>query len=196
MKRALIAAALCLIAASAFAIDASVKRGDRVGVLTTSERHAYDTERRIADAVQNYLRSELNARGFDAFRASETYDQLQREDRANADYYVEIVSSNGDSNMVGGGAIGSGPVVAEIGVVVARVAAEMRLYDGKTLELIDRFDLQQRKTTIAPTGIGVGRMPFVGWIAVPLVQRAQYRAAARSVARDAADRIAAGARAR
>jgi hypothetical protein len=70
----------------------------------------------------------------------------------------------------------------------------MRLYDGRTLELIDRFDLRQRRTTLAPTGIGVGRMPFVGWIAVPLVQRAQYRAAAREVARDAADRIAAGTR--
>ncbi|MGZ8851585.1 MAG: hypothetical protein ACXW3E_14830 [Thermoanaerobaculia bacterium] len=197
MKRVLVSACLCFaVAVSAFAIDVSVKLGDRIGVLTTSERHAYDTERRVEDAVQNSLREELNARGFDAFRAGLTYDELRRDDRANADFYVEIVSSHGDSNLMGGVAVGGGPVVAEIGVLVAKVAAEMRLYDGKTLELIDRFDLQQRRTTLAPTGIGIQRVPFVGWIAVPLVQRAQYRAAARGVARDAADRIAAGTRGR
>lgn len=197
MKRVLISVALCLaVPASAFAIDVSLKRGARVGVLATSERHSYDTERRVADAVQNYLRDELTARGFDAFRAGGTYDELRRDDRANADYYVEIVSSHGDSNLMGAVGVGGGPIAAEIGVVVAHLAAEMRLYDGKTLELIDRFDLRERRTMVAPTGIGIERVPFVGWIALPLVQRAQYRAAAHDVARDAADRIAAGARGR
>jgi hypothetical protein len=193
MKRHLIPLALCLaVSASAFAINVNVKRGDRIGVLTISERHGYDAERRLAEAVQNYLRQELSDRGFDAFRTGETHDELRRDDRANADYYVEIVSSHGDANLMGAVGVGGGPIGAEIGVVVAHVAAEMRLYDGRTLELIDRFDLQQRRTTVAPTGIGIGSRPFFGWIALPFVQRAQYRAAAHDVARDAAERIAAG----
>ncbi|MGZ4777940.1 MAG: hypothetical protein ACXV5L_01995 [Thermoanaerobaculia bacterium] len=189
-----LAVAILLAASvSAFAIDVNVKRGDRIGVLAISERHVYTTEHRVADALQNYLRDELGTRGFDAFRVEETYDELRRNDRANADYYVEIVSSHGDANVMGAIGVGGGPIAAEVGVVVSHVATELRLYDGRTLELIDRYDLHQRRTNIAPTGIGVGGRSIIGWIALPIFQRAQYRAVTHDVARDAADRIAAGA---
>ncbi len=191
-------AVVLLLAASVpvFAIDVNVKRGVSVGVLTISERHAYTSEHRIADALQNYLRDELGTRGFDAFRVAETYDELQRNDRANADYYVEVVSSHGDANVMGAVGVGGGPIAAEVGVVVSHVATELRLYDGRTLELIDRYDLHQRRTGIAPTGVGIGGRSIIAWIAVPIVQRAQYRAVVHDVARDAADRIAAGAHGR
>ena len=191
-----LAVAILLTASvSAFAIDVNVKRGDRIGVLTISERHAYSSEHRVAEALQNYLREELSARGFDAFRVSDTYDELRRNDRANADYYVEVVSSHGDANVMGVVGVGGGPIAAEVGVVVSHLATELRLYDGRTLELIDRYDLHQQRTSVAPTGIGIGREVF-GWIALPFLQRAQYRVVAHDVARDAADRIAAGARGR
>jgi hypothetical protein len=197
MKRLLTLLVLCAaVSAPAFGIDVTSRRGDRIGVLTTSGRHAYVTERRVAEAVQNDLRDELRERGFDAFHTGETYDDLRRDDRANAGYYVEIVSTRGDAHTMGGIGVGGGTVGAEIGIVVAHVAAELRLYDGRTLELIDRYDLRHRRTTVAPTGIAIGTRPFFGWIALPFVQRAQYRAVARDVARDAAGRIAAGAHGR
>jgi hypothetical protein len=196
LMKPLVLAVFLAASASAFAINVNVKHGDRIGVLTISERHAYASEHRVAEALQNYLCDELSARGFDAFRAGETYDELRRDDRANADYYVEVVSSHGDANVMGAVGVGGGPIAAEMGVVVSHVATELRLYDGRTLELIDRYDLHQRRTSVAPTGVGIGGRSIIAWIALPIVQRAQYRAVAHDVARDAADRIAAGAHGR
>ena len=192
MKQFLIAIATTAMAASAMAIHVDAKHGDRIGVLMVSQQAAPSTDIRIAESVLNYLRDELEVRGFDAFRLQTTYDELRRDDRPVASYYIEIVSSHAEATAQGGIGVATGPVATEIGMIVGRVAAEMRVYDGRTLELVDRIDLSQSHTTVAPTGIGIRGLPIFAWIAVPIAQRTQIRAATHAVARQAADRIASG----
>ena len=192
MKRFLIAAVCVAMAGSVFAINVEVKRGDRIAVLAMPSRYTLSDERRAGEAVQEFLRDELAARGFDAYRVEQTYDSLARDDRANADFYVEISAAEGNSRMEGIGGVGTRNVFVDFGVLISRVAAEMRLYDGRTLELIDRFDLKEHHTSIAPAAIGVARIPIFGAIVLPTVRRAQIRSAAHDVATKAAERIASG----
>lgn len=192
MKRFLIATVCLTLATSAFAINTEMKRGDRIAVLAMPAKYTLAEERRAGEAVQEFLRQELAARGFDAYRVDEAYDSLVREDRGNADFYVEIAAAEGNSHMEGVGGLGTRTVFIDLGVLVSHVAAEMRLYDGRTLELIDRFDLKERHTSIAPAAIGIARVPIFGAIVLPSMRRAQIRGAARDVAVKAADRIASG----
>ena len=192
MKRFLTAAACLTLATSAFAINTEVKRGDRIAVLAMPAKYTLAEERRAGEAVQEFLRQELAARGFDAYRVDESYDALVREDRGNADFYVEIAAAEGNSHMEGVGGLGTRTVFIDLGVLVSHVAAEMRLYDGRTLELIDRFDLKEHHTSIAPAAIGIARVPIFGAIVLPSMRRAQIRSAAHDVAVKAADRIASG----
>ena len=193
MKRVLIAVACSVMALSAMAINTEVKHGDRIGVLMISQRNAPTTDVRIAEAVLNYLRDELQTRGFDAFRVPATVDTLRLDERPTANYYVEILESHADTSAVGGVGVSAGPVGGEIGMVVGHVAAVMRVYDAKTMSVVDEFDLSQKHKTVAPTGVGIRGFPIVAWIAVPIAQHTQIRAATHAVAREAADRIAAGA---
>src|SRR5205814_1510330 len=126
---------LLLAASSTFALD-TTKRGNRVGVLITPARYASGAESAMAASIGKYLREELQKAGFDAFLTNVTYDDLSRNATTAADYYVEVASSDSSAGSKGGVDIGTGPVVVDISVVVAHVAAEVRLYDGRTLELI------------------------------------------------------------
>lgn len=143
----------------------------------------------MSSAVRNFLQAELHKAGFDAFDAHATYDALRRDEADAPDYWIEIASSSG-GGPVGGVGVGGSHVVVDISVVVARVAAEVRVYDGRSLELVQRFELDRTKTGVMPTSIGVGGRDLFGWIALPIMHYAQYRAAAREVARDAALRVA------
>jgi len=75
-------------------------------------------------------------------------------------------------------------------LVLGEVAAEVRLYDGRTLNQIARYDLHKRNMAVVPMSIGIGGRSLSAWIALPFVQYGQYRAAAHEVARQAAERIA------
>jgi tetratricopeptide (TPR) repeat protein len=134
-----------------------------------------------ASLVRNYLRRELEKRGFDAFDVPGTVADLQDRGGPEADYYVELVG-DGDSEPYGGIGIGDRHAGVDIAVVVSRVAASVSLYDGRTLEQLDTFDLQRRNTTVLPTSIGVGGRHVGLWIAVPFVQWGRYKSAARAVA--------------
>lgn len=186
MKRALL---ICLAATPLFALTPLTK-GNRIGVLRSAENFAYGAEQTVARNIGSDLRSELASRGFHAFDAQATLQDLQRGGAAPADYYIEIVSSNAAQHPVGAVAAGVGPAVVDVGIVVARVAAEMRLYDGRTLALLDRYDLRKTSTSIVPTSLGLGTRSLWGYFMLPFVQRQQYRAAAHEVAAQAADRIA------
>lgn len=155
-----------------------------------SDRYSRGAEQTVAKTVHNDLRRELRALGFDAFDARIRYDDLSRSEPADADFYVEIVSSHAVHRPVGGVATGVGSVGIEVAMVISRVAAEVRLYDARTLDLIERYDLQQNKTAILPTAVGVGGRSVWAYIALPFIHYGQYRAAAHEVARDAAARIA------
>jgi hypothetical protein len=178
MKRALL---ICLVASPLFALT-PLPKGNRVGVLRVNES--------VATAIGNQLRSELGARGFNAFDARGTFEDVKRGKGEPADYYVEIVESDASQNQLGGVGAAVGPAVVDMGIVTARVTAELRVYDGRTLELLDRYDLHDTKTGIAPTGVGLRGYAFFGYIALPLIQRYQYHAATHHVAIQAAELFA------
>lgn len=191
MRRLAIPLLLVTLAANAYAIDTRTSAGQlRIAILDTSERlidaRANDTALLVRGAIRNALRE----RGFDAFTVRDRYDDLVR-GRTDADYYVEIVSSSSESHPVGGVAIPvGGSIGAEIDVLVNRLAAEVRLYDGKTLDEVRTFDLRRRQTTVAPAAVIVSR-PLWAFVALPLVDWARARAAARGLGTDAAAQIAA-----
>jgi hypothetical protein len=188
MKRALF---LLLVAAPAFALTTTkpLTHGDRIAVLRISDDFAQDVERDVASTLQKALRKELRARGFDAYETDLTFEDARREPAA-ADYYIEIVSGRSADREFGGIGAAVGHAVVDVSIVTARVAAELRLYDAKTMELIDRYDLARHKTAIVPTGVGIGTRAVWAYVALPFINHAQYRAATRAIARDAAERIA------
>jgi hypothetical protein len=140
------------------------------------------------------LSKELQRQGFDCALAHQTYGDLDRHAEGNADWYVEIVSGQAGGHPLGGIGVGGSNVGAEISLVVARVAAELRVYDGRTLELFDSFDLHRSAMAVVPTALGVGGRHLYAYIALPFIQYARYRAAAGAVARDAASMIASSVR--
>jgi hypothetical protein len=189
MKRVL-GIALLLAATPLLAINTSVlRRGDRIGVLRMSE-HFDGSEATVADAIESVLPRALRDRGFDAFDTQRTYDDLRRGDVADAAYYVEVVGAQARDREAADVGVGAENVYASVGVLVSHVAAEVRLYDGKTLELVDRWDLAKKSAAVVPTSVGIGGRYLWGAIALPIIHRGQYRAAARDVAQQAAERIA------
>jgi hypothetical protein len=177
------------LAGSAVAFDPTI-HGNRIGVLDPAAR--YDSrDNEAVVMIERYLCDELRSRGFDAFPVGRSYEALTRFDPLNADYYVEIAGSDGATTPVGGVAVGTENIAVDLGIIVSRVATQIRLYDGRTLDLVRTFDLQKRSTSVVPTGIGVG-----GWsgrlffsAAIPLFQWRQVRSAAHGVARDAASAV-------
>jgi len=189
MKRVL-GIVLLLVATPLLAINTSVlRRGDRIGVLRMSEN--FDgAEQTVANAIESGLPRALSDRGFEAFDTQRTYDDLRRGDVADAAYYVEVVGAHARDREAAGVSVGAENVYANIGVLVSRVAAEVRLYDGRTLELVDRWDLSKRSAAVVLTSVGIGGGFFWGAITLPIIHHGQYRAAARDVAQQAAERIA------
>ncbi|HJW94737.1 MAG TPA: hypothetical protein VJ901_14055 [Thermoanaerobaculia bacterium] len=190
MKRLAVALLIVLSAASAFALD-TTKRGNRIGVLVTRDRYTdRGAEAAMAASIGKYLREELQKAGFDAFLTDVTYDELARNTTSAADYYVEVASSETSGGSPGGVGVGNRDLGVDISVVVAHVAAEVRLYDGRSLELIRRFELQQSKKAIAPTSISIGGSGIWGWFSIPITEVVQFRRAAHGIAKDAATQLA------
>lgn len=193
MKQLLLALCLFAVSTPLLGFRTTLSEGDRIAVLRPSDRYdrgAEGAEDYVARTVSHYLVRELRARGLDAWQADMTYDDLAREERRDADFYVEVVGSEGYGRPYGGVAVGGHHGVVDLAVMVSRVAAVMRLYDAETLELVDEYDLQRRNTAVLPTAIGLGRRHVGAWIALPFFHHARYRHAARAVARDAAYMIA------
>jgi hypothetical protein len=190
MRRIVIIALLVLAyatAAPAFHEDAKL----RIGILSMRGELA-EQDADLAALVGRNLRGELRRKGYDAFITTRTYGNALLGD---ADYYVEVVSSGTDGDIpIGEVGVGSRDVAAGVTVVMSRVAAEVRLYDGSTMEQVASYDLRQTKVMPMPTWISIGNHNFYTELALPLVQYSQYRRAAGAVARDAASRIAGDAR--
>jgi hypothetical protein len=180
----------CAIAVPAFGLVQTPRPGDRIGILRMSDQYTHGAEQTVANTVQSDLRRELRVLGFDAFDARVTYEELMRQPSPNADFFVEVVSSHAVNHPRGGVAVAAGGVAMDVGLVVARVAAEVRVCDGRTLNEIAHFDLQKDNTAFLPMAIGIGGRSLWGYFALPFVQYGQYRAAAHEVARQAALRIA------
>jgi hypothetical protein len=190
MKRLPILLLLLLTTTAAFALD-TTKRGNRIGVLVTPARYeSGGAESALSASIGKYLREELQKSGFDAFQTNVTYDELSRNATVNADYYVEVTASDSTGGSPAGIGVGNSNVGVDISLVIAHVAAEVRLYDGRTLELIRRFELEKSRKGIAPTSISIGGTGLFGWIAVPIAEAVQFRRAAHAVAKEAAMQVA------
>jgi hypothetical protein len=186
----ILASCIATIASPAFAFDTShAGHGNRIGVLLMSERVSDNSEMQAAEEVRGALVEALHKAGFDSFETGMTYDQLSRGTN-DADFYVEVLSTDGHAHDSGIGTIDDGRVGADVGILVSNVAAQLRLYDGRSLELVDRFDLSKRK--VAPTlrGVSIGGRHGFFSMALPWIRSAQYRGVARDVAADAATKIA------
>jgi hypothetical protein len=166
-----------------------LREGDRVGVLRMPERYAQGSNTILIDHVRHSLRDELRGAGFDAFETGATYDDLHRQDEQNANYYIEIVSADALAEQKGNVGFDVDRVGVEMAMVVSRVAAAVRVYDGRTLELLRTYELHHSSRAIVPTDIGVGYRHLYAAVAVPLIHLMQYRAAAHDVARDAVQQI-------
>jgi hypothetical protein len=180
MKRALFAILLLALAVPAMAFRTTVRRGDRVAILWTAEGRASRT-------VANYLERELRDRGMDAYDTRKTFEDLRREG-GNADFYIEVIAADAHLPAVGA-SVGTRDVGVDLAVITSEVLATVRVYD-RNIELIDTLELRRDASGVAPTAIGVGRRHFGIWIPLPANRGSRYRAAARAVARDAAEQIA------
>lgn len=189
MKRLALGLILLSFALPAAAFRTTLHRGDRVGILLPDTGADAGFPRTVAMAVTRSLERELRARGVDASDMRMTFDELRSAGQSDADYYIEVSRGDGDAHALGGIEVGDYNVGVDISVVVAYVAARLNIYDGRSLELIDSYDFQRRATAVMPTGIGIGGRSVGLRLALPFVQYARYRAAARAVAAEAAGAI-------
>lgn len=163
-----------LLAANAFAIDTQ-RRAVRIGILAPADS-------RTAELVRGAIRNALRHRGFDAFDARDTGDA--------ADYFVDLLASRGDARPVAGVAV---PIAASVGVeweiLVDRIAADVRLYDGRTMDEIRTFDLRRRTASVAPSAVFVSRNIWAA-VALPVFEWTAHRGVVRELGEEAAARIA------
>ncbi len=190
MKRVLFAAVLLLVAGAAFAFDpkpspTNASATPRIGVLRASGEY----ERSVANMVVRNLLNELRNRGVDAYDTRLTYEEIADGHGEDADYYVEILGAGGEAGSLGGIGIGTYDVGVSVDYVVSRVAAELRVYDGRTGDVVVSETLSKRKRAVMPTSVYLGGSRIFAAIAVPFVQNAQFRSMSRSAARDAAQLV-------
>lgn len=179
MKRLMIAMLLVALPSVAFAFD--TERQTRIGVLRGSHPMQAD--------VAGTLLNELRSRGIDAFDAVRTFDEAIEDGAPVADYYVEIIAGDARSTEHGGIGVGSRHVGVSVGVLVSQVAAEVRIYDGETMQLVRSHDLSKRRTSVVPTSVGFGGSSIFAYIALPYVERAQIRRMVRAAGRTAAELV-------
>lgn len=186
MKRLLLALSMLLVAGTVHAFDAA-RRPERIAVVRADSASLPGGESRVDRAIRETLVSELRARGYDAFDAGITYEQLLDEGIEDADFIVEFLGHDAASVDYGGMNIDGRAGGISLALMTSRVAAEVLLYDAETLEVVAKSELAKKNTALVPTGVGggVGHAVFV-WVATPWIERAQIRNVARAAARDAA----------
>lgn len=193
MRRVLSFMAIAIaVAAPAFSFDTARRAGSahRITLLQASIDNGYDGEDRVAARVRRQLVRELRERGFDAVDGRISYDDLVRGGRTDSDFYVEITPSSESVTQAGGVGVGNRHFSVDLAVLVAHAAAELRVYDGRTLNLITKRNLHRNNVTVVPTAVGAGTYRAAVWIALPFVEYVRYRAAVGAVVDDAAAEIA------
>ena len=176
----------------AFAFDTNHRPADatpRIGILRPMAHYEGRRESSVQELVLRSLRTELRQQGFDAFDAEMTYEDTGRRD-VDADYLVEVIGGETYSDDYGGIGIGDRNADVTLAVIASRVAGQLRIYDGHTMELLATKSISRRSSAVLPTSIGLGGREFYAVVALPFVQWAQYRRVARGAAHDAAALVA------
>ncbi|MEO8218150.1 MAG: hypothetical protein ABI718_13810 [Acidobacteriota bacterium] len=194
MRRLIIAASLISLAFPALAVRMTPRDGGWITVLAPGSGPRYAFDRSVRGYVPNFLRDELRRSGYQADVADMSFDELQsgqRESLHPTDYYLEVVWSDAGAGDIveggGGGPIGNTNVGAGVAIVYAHAIAEMRLYDGRSLHLIDTYHLES--THVGPDLDGIGFFWRYFYISLPIRTNAPLRAAAHDLARQATDRL-------
>src|SRR5688500_16906216 len=116
-------------------------RGNRIGVLQTSDRHRGRVERALSGDIPRALRDELRRAGVDARVLTRTWDEMEPDE--SFDYLVEViledVEAGYSSGVSAGVPVGDVGVGAEVAMAYARVEARVMLYDGRTREVVRDF---------------------------------------------------------
>lgn len=187
MKR-LLAALFCVlaVAAPALAFD-SAPAPVTIGILRFADTVRYDAW--VEKAVLETLRNELREKRFDAFLLDATFAEIEADSERNADYYVEIASDSETADYGGVGVVGRHADVT-LGMLVSRMAAEVRVYKGRSLELVAKESLNRRSKAFVPTSVGLGGRHVFAVIGLAWIERAQVRSVARGVGREIADVVA------
>lgn len=188
MKRLLpIALCMALLPSAAFAFDTSPGK-DRIGILHARELSAEERESYVQRCVLDSLRNELRGRGFDAYLEKASFDELSFDPDRDADFYIDVVG-DGFTEDYGGVDVAGRHADVSIGVIASRVAAEVRVYDGRTLQLLATKSLSRKSTAIVPTSIGIGGSDVFAVFALPFLERAQVRSVARAAAKQMAEGV-------
>ena len=191
MRHATLLTLVLLAATPLAAFDPSARtEAPRICILRTDYGEDLMTTR-VAAMMRGFLAKELREEGFDTIHSRATFnDVLDGEDAGIADIYVEFVRGDADDYSYGGVGVAGPHGGVEIGVVMSQVAAGIRVYDGRTMQVIDEFTVEARDRAVLPTAIGVGGRHLGLWVGVPVMRGLRYRAVAREAARDAAESIA------
>src|SRR5258708_25489124 len=194
MKRAALVLFLRVLAAPVWAIRgvAAGTRRRRMAVLHTGDQWTDPGMDAAAAAIEHEIVDQLRERGAEAWEARHTLGDVRNEEPSpDVDFLVEVTAGEARQREVGGVALGDAHVSTTLGLVLSRVAAEVRLYDAGTHEMLDRYELSRSKTAVLPTSFGIGDGRFFAYSVVPIARHFQYRSAVREVATEAADRIVA-----
>jgi hypothetical protein len=198
MKRLVLAVFIVLIAASPLsAIDLRPMRGDRIAILAVP----HDAERRTGDDLSELIARvtarRLEKEGFETVVLPRSVEEMVADNLrevVGAAWIVEIVWSDSRSRTWGAGGVGSGVgdgvVGGDIAVVTAWLRADVNFYDGRTLEMLNRYELDSRATTPTLNGVTLGGRWSWLWVALPWGQRYPYQRAAAALAIQINERIA------
>ena len=190
MKRLALAVALLLVPLAAQAFDPEKPDTIRIGIIKTVELtpDRYGTPVR---SVPAHLRDELRRAGFDAFTIDRSLDDIANDDQRDADFYIQVDAADRYDDVHGGIDIYGRNAGVSVGVLETNVAARISMYDGKTLDLFARFDLDKSHRMVAPTSVGIGGRAGAIWAGINLpLGYLQYRRVARDVAKLAAAKVA------
>jgi hypothetical protein len=190
MKQLSFLLAPLLVAVSASAI--TTERPPRIALLDLAPR--YEMQVDAFGTMRDSLREALKQHGFDVFTTADRYDDLARSNDGHAEYYVEIVGTDREARVNGGGDVAVGALAVGVSSVKHRELVELRLYDGKTLDVIRTYQLDASSNSLVPTAIGLRSCNFFFSLFLsPWTERAPARRAIHAVAREAARRITADA---
>ena len=190
MKRTvLLISMFMMIGTTALAFDPTpAARGNRIGILTTTAADDDLVTLRVASLMRGYLARELRREGFDVFDTRATLEEIERGADPDADYFVEFIRGDTADHGYGGVGVGGRHAGVDMELIVSKVAASLRLYDGRTLEVIDDFDVDAEGRAVLPTAIGIGGRHTAFWVGVPF-HVLKHRSVAKAAARDAARSI-------
>lgn len=191
MKRTILALLLLTAATPLLAVKGTPdgKRTMRVAVLHTNDRWADESYNSAASAIEHEIAAQLRAKGYDAWEAHRTLDDVRDGQADAADLYVEVSGGDARLHEIGGLDVSGPHLATTLGLIVSKCAAEIRVYDGQYLDLINRFELSHRKTALVPTSLGLREGPIYAITVVPIMRHLQYRSVIHDTAEEAVSRI-------